>query len=81
MDEKTMKLIAKATPLYRKWKGSGPVDVFELRDILKRERKAYESGRVKCSAGCLTDLRADQKTVGQLCKLQFMAVVMSKQSA
>lgn len=61
--------ISECQSMFRKWKGSGEVDLSLLRDIIKRERHLYESGVLKCSAGLLTEIRAEQKKVGHWCKL------------
>lgn len=59
-----------AATLYRKWKGSGPVDLVELREIIRRERKVYESGVLPCSKGLLREIRHEQAIVGRLCNLE-----------
>lgn len=61
--------ISEVRQLFRKWKGSGEVDLALLRDIIKCERKLYETGVLRCSKGLLTEIRAEQKKIGHWCKL------------
>ena len=55
--------------LYRKYVGSGEVDIKRLQKAVRREAEAAEKGRTKVSPGLLIELRADRAYVGKIAKI------------
>ena len=62
----------RAATLYRKWVGSGPVDLDRMKAVIKHERRICEQGIIRCSRGLLREIRAEQKIVGGLINLRAL---------
>ena len=52
--------------LYRKYVGSGSVDVERLYDVVCREARSAEKGVVRVTRDLLRELRAERAEVGSL---------------
>jgi hypothetical protein len=55
--------------LFRKHVGAGPVDLPRLHGVIRREKRAVQSGAIRATPGLLTELRSDLATVGRVLRL------------
>jgi len=54
--------------LYKKWVGSGPVDVAYLKSVINRDIRAAVAGKIRATPAAVTDWRGDLIAVGKLAK-------------